>query len=382
MEARAADAPWWASRRAPRVGVAPLPPPVGLVSSRGEYALAEEVLITDWSASLDATYVPLVAAVLESGVPLRICGRGDAALTAEARAALEAAGVDADRADWLSCPADTIWIRDYGPFYLEDALGGRAWADATYAFPRPLDDDVPLWIAAWDGGRPHRVPLALEGGNLLVDGAGACITTTQTTERAAMTVEELGHLLALYLGCKETIVLEPLVGEWTGHADLFVLISGPRAALVGAYDVAVDPVNAEVLDRDAAALEAAGFSVARAPMPGHHDGNDDGVDDWRTHLNAVPLRTSLGMTVLMPSYADDRSVESAAAAAIAAAFTGARVVPVEAGPVTALGGALHCVTQVPPTLASPPASSPGCESGGAPRVAWLGLLLAWMRRAR
>ncbi len=383
MELRAADAPWWAVPSAPRLGAAPLPPPVGVVAARGEYALAEEVLITDWSASLDATYVPLVAAVLESGLPLRICGRGDDARTAEARASLVAAGIDPERADWLSCPADTIWIRDYGPFYLEDERGERAWGDATYAFPRPLDDDVPLWIAAWDGGRPHRVPLALEGGNLLVDGDGACVTTTQTTERAAMTADELGRLLGVYLGCAQTIVLEPLVGEWTGHADLFVLVTGPRSALVGSYDVAIDPVNAAVLDRDAAALEAAGFVIGRAPMPGHFDGDGDGVEDWRTHLNAVPLRAEGGVTVLMPAFADDRSVEAEASAAIAAAFPGARVVPVEAGPVTALGGALHCVTQVPPRLVPSAPAPTGCRSGGAPSGAvWLGLVLAWLRRPR
>ena len=76
-----------------------------------------------------------------------------------------------------------------------------------------------------------------------------------------------------FLGCERSVILEPLIGEGTGHIDMFSKLVGPNTMLLGDYRESDDPMNAALLDRNARRIErfaqesAWPLEVIRVPMP-------------------------------------------------------------------------------------------------------------------
>src|SRR5437588_5601967 len=82
----------------------------------------------------------------------------------------------------LQTPFGNAWVRDYGPFLVNSFGGGSEILDFEYATAssdsnRRLDDGVPSFVAAALGLPARKIPLRLEGGNILSNGAGLCIMT-------------------------------------------------------------------------------------------------------------------------------------------------------------------------------------------------------------
>ncbi len=147
---------------------------------------------------------------------------------------------------------------------------------------------------------------------------------------------ELGHTF----GAREVVFLEPLIGEPTGHVDMFMTFTSPHTAVVASIAPKIDPENARILDQNAARLASVRIDgrkihVVRVPMP-HHD---DGI--WRSHTNVVYLNGLL----LVPTYpATDDEGAKQAVATYQKLMPAWRVQPIDAEALATLGGALHCVT--------------------------------------
>jgi agmatine/peptidylarginine deiminase len=249
---------------------------------------------------------------------------------------LATAGLQPGDYELVVVPIETMWLRDFGPLITRASDGQRGIVDTRY-FSRGDDDEVPYALAEqlWPDIPIVDTDVQIEGGNLLSDGAGRCVTTTLTFESLDRDQRRAARRqLRTRLGCHRLIVLERLFGESTGHVDVFAIISGPRRIVLGDYDRRVDPENAAVLDRNAARLRRAGFTVDRIPMPSNTDGA------YRTYTNAVLIND----VVLAPVYADDRSVEDDALAVLRYAFPNRAVVPVDATSIIQLAGAIHCAT--------------------------------------
>lgn len=325
----------------------PVPPPVDRPYLLGEYERLDALLLPSWTPELAPSFVGIVEQAHAIGLPVTVCSR-DPDAEAASRASLVAAGLEG--VSWADCPLDTVWMRDYGPLFAQSADLERMLADAAYLVERPRDDAFPEIVASWDGDLRYAVPLALDGGNLLPDGQGTCVSSTMVAARSGHDMPTLDGLFADFFGCDRMVWLEPIPGEPTGHVDVFTVLVDRDLALVGAFEPEARPAEAAAMDRDAALLEAAGFAVERIPMPEPRDLDGDGDVDFPTHLNGVHLRTDLGHRYLVPVYADVPDVEEAALAAITAAMSGVEVVPVDATSLVRGGGALHCVTRPVPSL--------------------------------
>jgi agmatine deiminase len=245
-------------------------------------------------------------------------------------------GGDLARVRFVELPLDTIWIRDWGPLVVRTRDGGRRVIDPRYSYGRWQDDAAPTRLAALWGLPVSRPPLTLDGGNLQSDGEGRCLTTEQLLEQnraEGRADDETRALLRTWLGCDETVVLPRLVGERTGHLDVYVSVTGPGAVLVGRYDPADDAANAAVVDRAAELLAATGFAVTRVPMPAPTEGV------FRTYVNAL----AVGGAVLVPVYGDDRRFEREALEILARAWPGRRIVPIDSTELIRFFGAVHCM---------------------------------------
>lgn len=271
----------------------------------------------------------------------------------ELQALLDARKIPSDGVHFLEVVHSSMWVRDYGPLVVQR---GKKWGiiDADYFEQGRRGDDLAVTLLGrLAGARVYQTPLRLEGGNLLTNGRGVGLSTTVLLDRnvdRGFDRRQVERILADFFGIEKVLFLEPLAGEKTGHADMFTTFLSPDTVLVGKCDPAVDPVNAAILDRNAARLalvpvapqsgtpkgqeRPATLRVERIPMPSHRDGQ------WRSHTNVVyahPL-------ILVPTYPTATSAADQQALALyRKLMPGWTVVGIDASGLIQRGGALHCV---------------------------------------
>lgn len=264
---------------------------------------------------------------------------------------LESNGLDAGKVDILEIPVLTMWVRDFGPLTVSDGAGYRSLVDFHFRERRgnDLDDGVPGHLAPLMGFELQTSPLLVEGGDLLTNGRGLCLLSTRIINRNAQyltmepedTVKDLGKIL----GFESVFLVPPLVGESTGHLDMFCAFLETDLIVVGSYDPAVDPDNAAQLDQ--VAEDLAGLStrsglarVERVPMPDHDDGF------WRTYTNII-FANEVVMVPVYPDYCPD--LDETALALFRKLLPDRRVIGIDASELIKMNGALRCITMNVPT---------------------------------
>jgi len=246
-------------------------------------------------------------------------------------------------------PTDSYWTVDYGPYWVTDGAGTLGIADPRYYQTRTNDDAIPTKLADLLGVNVWRPDLGFEGGNLTSDGTGTCFASrAHQFHNLPLLPYQVDEILWDYFGCEKMIWLERLDGESTGHHDMFSKMLTPTTWIMGEYTAAQDPVNAAILNDNAALLASettAGgqpFNVVRIPMP--DQGSQWGWTVWRTYTNSIIVNN----VVIVPTYADERSHEAAALAAYQSVLPGHTIVGVDSDDIIQEGGAVHCVTRTRP----------------------------------
>lgn len=244
--------------------------------------------------------------------------------------------------NFMRTHAKTAWVRDWGPTFVRLPDSSLAILDAEYN-NRPEDDLAPRAMASLLRLKMASVPLSIEGGNILRNGQGLCVTTTQLFSHNAhrqLTPPQIMNALQKYYGYQRFMVLHQLQGEPTGHADMFCCFTAPDVAVVGQYDPAVDPVNANVLDQNAGFLARVpigdGFlKVVRIPMPPRTGAA------WRSYTNVIFANG----TLLMPTYGRlDEKGQEQAMETYAKLLPGWEIVGIDCGALIQHQGALRCVS--------------------------------------
>jgi agmatine/peptidylarginine deiminase len=260
-----------------------------------------------------------------------------------AQDALVQRGLPRHHIRFAEVPHDTMWCRDYGPILVEGSKGDVVAVDARYIHAsRPLDDDVPLALCRQLKLPVVSAPFRIEGGNLLSNGHGVCVTTTHvlTTNADQSDEHSIRAAMRQCFGAEQAIFLEPLSGEPTGHVDMFATFTSRNTIVVGQYDRETDAVNSEILDRNARRLAQVRTNhgtlrVIRVPMPPR-----DGAI-WRTYTNVVYANGLL----LVPAYPSvDDAGRTAALNIYRELLPRWEVVAIDTARLAKLGGAIHCVT--------------------------------------
>lgn len=264
------------------------------------------------------------------------------------RELLAEAGLPNDAVHFIRHPLDSMWLRDYGPIFTRWTDGRVRIIDATYDNPdefgaRTRDDAFPAYLSRVLGLELDRMPLVIEGGNLLSNGDGLLATTARVIDRPEnknYSVAQIGALLQEHLGCQVWVYIRQLEGEPTGHADFFMTFLRRNLAVVARLDPAVDAANAAILDEAAATLANQKTSmgpmlVERIPMPPR---TADG--SWRSYNNILLVNG----IILMPSYGDvDPAIEAEARAAYQRLMPSWTVIPIHADSLVQKRGVLHCI---------------------------------------
>jgi agmatine deiminase len=257
---------------------------------------------------------------------------------------------------------DDAWIRDTGPTFVRGA-DGRLGA-VTWVFNGWGQQEWATWehdqhlgpaVAEWAGADRVDSPLVNEGGGFHVDGAGT-VLLTETVQRdrgrnpglsrAAIEAEfarTIGVTKAIWL--PRGLTRDSDTFGTRGHVDIVATFPAPGRVLLHDQRDPAHPdaaVTAEIRAVLAAATDARGRSLEIVDLPAPACLKDDeGFVDF-SYVNHVLVNGGVvGCAFDDPHDAD-------AVAILREAYPGREVVTVDARPLFARGGGVHCITQQQP----------------------------------
>ncbi|MFU8803031.1 MAG: agmatine deiminase family protein, partial [Bradymonadaceae bacterium] len=247
------------------------PPPPGVTRAVAEFERTDGVLVA-WDDWLETYMVNLVGSLVDAA-PVWII-TDTLAHSRRVQNTLNRAGVPTENVKFFEFQNDSFWTRDFGPITVALEDGSAAMIGAEYFPDRRRDDAIPTLMGRYFELDTYRPPLATEGGNFMSNGDGLCAVTDAVVEyNPQHTRADILQIKRDYFGCEETIIVERMSGEGTGHIDMFAKFVSADTVLVGQYDTRDDRWNAAILDRNAERFsqtllsDGSRLKVVRVPMP-------------------------------------------------------------------------------------------------------------------
>ena len=265
-------------------------------------------------------------------------------------------------------PLDDAWMRDIGPTFVvsrgEDGrtvLGAvdwtfNGWGAQSWA---TWDRDALIGglVAEWAGAERIASSLVNEGGGIHVDGHGTVLVTRTVQldpgRNPGKTRADVEAELARTIGASRTIWLPRGLTRDSqrygtrGHVDIVATFTRPGTVLVHTQDDDGHPdaaVTREVVAALEEATDAAGRSIEIVPIPAPTVLRD--AEGWVDHSYVNHLLVNGG--VVACAFDDRRDAD--AVAILREVYPGREVVSVDARPLFARGGGIHCITQQQPAL--------------------------------
>ena len=150
---------------------------------------------------------------------------------------LTANGVDMAKVQLLVKPNNSIWTRDYGPWFVFDGNGDCAIIDHVYNRPaRPSDDLIPVEFAIQQGLPVYRHDMWHTGGNYMTDGALISMSTDLVYNEAlsanGMTPVQVDQLMQDYYGITTYNVIQDISTGGIHHIDTWGKVLDEETVLV------------------------------------------------------------------------------------------------------------------------------------------------------
>lgn len=267
----------------------------------------------------------------------------------------------------VETPVDECWLRDHGPTFVVDderpgvlgaldwtfnGWGGHAWADIDHAV------DHARIVGERAGAELVDSQLTNEGGGIHVDAEGTVLLTetvqldpnrnpdwTRAQVEAEM-LRTLGAGTAIWLPRGLTRDYDDL--GTSGHVDIVATMPSPGRLLLHHQADAAHPdhlVTRELRALLEGACDAAGrtFEIVDLPAPATI-ADAHGPVDW-SYVNHHVVNGAVIACAFGEPAADAR-----ARGILAGAYPGREVVSVDARPIFAGGGGIHCITQQQPAV--------------------------------
>ncbi len=262
---------------------------------------------------------------------------------------LSAAGIDMMRVQFIFDGLNSVWMRDYGPWWIVEPDGSLAIIDLVYNRPRPADDAFPEDLANQWGLNYYGTALVEAGGNLLLDGHGTALVSDVVFDASQgfdpdLTETQLEQYLHDYFGVTNLIITDHLDYDGTGHIDMFVKIINDSTIIVGEYATPGDgagnnyTICNQVAAQLAAATNSAGepFNIVRVPMPAYSGGVT------YTHINSLIVNKK----VFVPTYGG--ATDNTAIAAYQQAMPEYEIIGFDCNQIITANGAIHCIAMKVP----------------------------------
>lgn len=312
---------------------------------------------SDWHDTLDQVEPVFVAiaAAISAHQPLIIACHS-APLRDHVATQLQAARVDAEQVTLAIAPTNDVWARDHGPIMVLDGeqrqllqFDFNGWGQ-KYRFHDDARISERLHAAGAFGDLPlQRVALVLEGGSIDSDGAGTLLTTSQCllapARNAGYDRAGLTQVLQRLFNLQRIIWLDHgyLLGDDTdSHIDTLARFCDRHTIAYVTTDEVNDPHYAE-LQAMAQQLQqlrdrtGQPYRLIALPLPAAQY-DSEGERMPATYANFLIINGA----VLVPTYHD--AADAIALQRLATAFPDRQIIGIDARPLIAQHGSLHCVT--------------------------------------
>lgn len=266
-------------------------------------------------------------------------------------------------ADLVEAPLDDAWMRDIGPTFVTD---GSSVAAVDWVFNGWGAQDWASWehdaqigrVVAEAAGVPRIASsLVNEGGGIHVDGEGTVLATRAVQldpgRNPGLAEADVEAEFARTIGATHTIWLPRGLTRDSqrfgtrGHVDIVATFPRPGQVLVHVQREPAHPdhaVSREILDVLRDARDAAGRALEIVEMPAPATLRDD--EGWVDYSYINHHLVNGG--VVACSFDDAHDAE--AVAILRDVYPGREVVTVDARPLYARGGGIHCITQQQPAV--------------------------------
>jgi agmatine deiminase len=316
-------------------------PPDGWVETPAEFEQLRGVFVT-WiygSVSYNAIFRQIVEEAAEVSKVYIIAGTVSEQTTITNY--LQSNNVSMDSIYFYIWPRNSIWIRDYGPWFMREHDNTEGIVDFMYNRPRPLDDTI-SWRIGQSWAIPvYGSPLEHAGGNFMVDGLGTgFVSTLIHQENSSYTPAQIESLMLAYSGLEQLVVMPRIIIEYTGHIDLWTKILNDTLVMVGEY--APGHPNYNILNQNADSIsrcrnrEGFPYRIVRIPMPWSTS------DAPPSYLNSLFVNNK----VLVPLW--NELEDDTALYIYEQALPDHEIVGINCAAMAGSGGAIHCITiQIP-----------------------------------
>lgn len=269
--------------------------------------------------------------------------------------------------DRVEAPVDEFWMRDHGPTFVVDdehpgVLGAVDWVFNGWGAPEwsnwRKSAEHARRIADLVGAELVSSLLVNEGGGIHVDGEGTVLVTDTVqldprrnpfADRARVEAE-----LARTIGATTAIWLpRGLTRDYddfgtNGHVDIVATLASPGRLLLHDQRDPGHPdfdVTRDLRAHLAAQTDASGRTLEIVELPAPATLRDgEGFVDW-SYVNHLVVNGG----VIACGFGEERA-DAAARELLEAAYPGRRAVTVDARPLFARGGGIHCITQQQPAV--------------------------------
>jgi agmatine/peptidylarginine deiminase len=235
----------------PRGSMASDPPPTAPIRNVGEFEPATGALIR-YPLGIPYTLIH----ELTEDVMLHVIV--DNANHANAVANFNAQGVNMSQVEFIIAPNNSIWTRDYGPWFVFDGNGDQVILDHFYNRPlRPDDNQIPRVLAQHWGIPWVTHDLWHTGGNYMTEGHGLSYSTDLVwNENAGMSHAQIAQFMSDYYGVDTYNVLPDISPSGIHHIDTWGKLLDEETVLVKQ----VQSNHADYPELEANALTIAGLT--------------------------------------------------------------------------------------------------------------------------
>ncbi|MFA7541865.1 MAG: agmatine deiminase family protein, partial [Lysobacterales bacterium] len=258
-----------------------------------------------------------------------------------ARNTLQGGGADLDHVEFVHANTDSVWIRDYGPRFIDED-GEPAISDHSYNRPRPNDNQFAPWLANHWQVPLYDLGLSHGGGNFhLFRNGDALATRLIVNENEGLDEDDIIQRFAEHQGLN-LILTDPLPANFdsTQHIDMWLLPLADDKVLIGEYAANQGGGVPRTVTEDTAAMMAArGYTVYRTP--GWRSGNAH-----FTYANSVILN----QTVLVCQFNGYTEQNAQALAVFTQALPFHDIVPINCSGIISNSGAIHCIVKHVPQM--------------------------------
>lgn len=300
-----------------------------------------------------ATWAEVANAIAEFEPLVMVVNPGDEPIARR----LLSASIDIETA-----PLNDAWMRDMGPTFVHDAdgaLGAVCWTFNGWGAQEwaqwDKDSAIGRTVAKLAGATTIESPMVNEGGGIHVDGRGS-VLLTETVQldpgrNPTYSHHDVEAEIARTIGATDVIWLPRGLTRDSekfgtrGHVDIVATFTHDGRVL---YHNQTNPehpdfeVSRHIFDVLSDARHAEGAIVDVVPMPAPTALRD--AEGWVDYSYINHLVVNGGVIAC----GFDDPMDAVAAEILAAEYPGRDVVTVDARPLFARGGGIHCITQQQP----------------------------------